>query len=497
MKWLWFAGPLVLLLTYLGVSVWPPLEERRLRRELQRWIDDYLGPLKIDKKARSRRVRGVPPMFDGLLAEIGGGTRVTDVVLVPKLAYAVARFADAATSTNHFTVLCKLAKPAPRLTCRPLPVVDGRPAPNTGVVFDDPEFTDAFLVDATDQRGAVKWLDEALREALMDLPDAWLRTDGRAMALTIYGQVDADKLDEMVAVADALFAERGAAGGDSLFGEELQEDELVGGGYRARPEARRVRMLPIRSASTKPSAEAVETSEPAHAALRLKAGAIDLALYGLAAILLAAILGKLTRFHPAVFFASPDVVVTEQWQGGWTTKGMGMFIFAETLLVGTFAYQTYLATAHGQSIGMRLLGARTLRTDGAPAGFWRGVVLHSWIFAAPPVVVALLRTRPFAWHVFFEDLVSGLSIAVAGAVVVAVAASVALGKDGRGIHDLVAGTKVVVADRFQLPSVQLGLEGQGVDPLVFKRLVRVGALLVGFVVANVVAQAVGAGFWIY
>jgi hypothetical protein len=183
--------------------------------------------------------------------------------LVPKLAYLAVMSANAQTGSDHQTVSAKLDDAAPSFTVRPLPIVEGERAPNTGIEFKkDPEFMALFLVEsaglapaappppakgakeaappappASDAELAKKiraWLSRPVREALRDLPEAWLRVQGKTMALTVYGAVDAEKINELVTVADAIFAEYGADGGPSLFGD-ADEDADASAPERASP----------------------------------------------------------------------------------------------------------------------------------------------------------------------------------------------------------------------------------------------------------------------
>ena len=59
-----------------------------------------------------------------------------------------------------------------------------------------------------------------LRRALREHPDAWLRVDGRNLALTLYGAPSADAIDGLVDLADAVFARHGADTEASLFGDD-------------------------------------------------------------------------------------------------------------------------------------------------------------------------------------------------------------------------------------------------------------------------------------
>lgn len=81
--------------------------------------------------------------------------------------------------------------------------------------------------------------------------------------------------------------------------------------------------------------------------------------------------------------------------------------------------QAVLITRTGQSIGKRWTGLRIERPDGTPPGFWRGVVLRSW-------VAELL------------DTACGVFLLIDGAML--------LRPDRRAVHDHLAGTRVVWAD---------------------------------------------------
>jgi hypothetical protein len=45
------------------------------------------------------------------------------------------------------------------------------------------------------------------------------------MAVTLYGPADAERINELVTLADVIFAEYGADGGPSLFGDAEEEEE--------------------------------------------------------------------------------------------------------------------------------------------------------------------------------------------------------------------------------------------------------------------------------
>jgi uncharacterized RDD family membrane protein YckC len=74
----------------------------------------------------------------------------------------------------------------------------------------------------------------------------------------------------------------------------------------------------------------------------------------------------------------------------------------------------------GYSIGKRLLWIRIVRWDGAKIGFFRGVVLRSWL-------AVVLVLRPEAWLAYWLVNVALLCFR----------------RDHRCVHDLLLGTLVV------------------------------------------------------
>ena len=80
----------------------------------------------------------------------------------------------------------------------------------------------------------------------------------------------------------------------------------------------------------------------------------------------------------------------------------------------------FLVAKRGYSIGKRLLWIRIVRWDGAKIGFFRGVVLRSWL-------VVVLVLRPEAWLAYWLINVALLC----------------LRRDHRCVHDLLLGTLVV------------------------------------------------------
>jgi hypothetical protein len=128
--------------------------------------------------------------------------------------------------SEYQAVLAKLDRPAPAFTVRPLPILEGKRLPNTGVQFKkDPSFMGLFLVESADAKRIGKWLPRPLRDALRELPDAWLRVQGRAMAVVVYGPADAGRMFDLITLADTIFAEHGGESGPSLFFDEDDEED--------------------------------------------------------------------------------------------------------------------------------------------------------------------------------------------------------------------------------------------------------------------------------
>jgi hypothetical protein len=232
MWWLWIVGPLAAALLFV-LTDW---KDRRRDDEVARWRREKVLP-KGTKKAGPRVVAALPDGFDKLLEAVGGGKRTEVVQLVPKLAYLVFHHADAVSASDHQTIVAKLEEAGPAFLVRPPALLDGAREPNSGVQFKkDAEFMETFIVDrAVDGPEGItpgteagdkvirKWLSPTVRAALVELPEAWLRVQGKIMAITLYGTVEAERIDELLTAADVIFAEYGAAGGPSLFGDEGDE----------------------------------------------------------------------------------------------------------------------------------------------------------------------------------------------------------------------------------------------------------------------------------
>jgi hypothetical protein len=261
MWWMWIVGPFLVALIWLTTG-W---RDRRREGEVERWRRT-MGPKSAsDKEAAGYRTTkkvgkpatgpgakvasALPGSLQRLINEAGGGDALGHYELVPKLAYLSAMAANLVTGSDFHVVTGKLEESAPAFIVRPLPIIEGERIANTGIELKkDPEFMGLFQVDAvtaanvpppkpgskeaqaplSDADSAKKirsWLARPVRNALRDLPDAWLYVQGRAMALVLYGPADAEKLDALVTTADLIFAEYGDDGGPSLFGDD-EDDEM-------------------------------------------------------------------------------------------------------------------------------------------------------------------------------------------------------------------------------------------------------------------------------
>jgi hypothetical protein len=263
MWWMSIVGPVLLALIWLTTGRRDP----RRDGEIELWRRT-MGPKRVVEKERAgyrsgkqigkpgpgaRLVSALPGPLQRAVDAAGGGDAIGHYELVPKLAYLSAMAANLLTGSDLQAVTGKLEDDAPAFIVRPIPLIEGESAPNAGIEFKkDPEFTALFQVEpvvatnATPPRPGLKaaktpppppseaeqakkirgWLSRPVRDALRDLPDAWLYVQGRAMALVLYGSTDAAKLDELVTVADVIFAEHGEDGGPSLFNDDDDVDDV-------------------------------------------------------------------------------------------------------------------------------------------------------------------------------------------------------------------------------------------------------------------------------
>lgn len=181
------------------------------------------GKKKKTKDSRPKAVGALSRDFAEVIEEIGEGIVVGQYELAPKVAYARFVAGDVGGSSDHQSVLVRLAEPGPTFIAKPLPLLDEENrVPNTGIEFrKDPEFFSTYLVeaDATLAKDIGRWLSRDLRALLREHGDAWLCVRGRAMALTVYGSIRAEKIAALMELADVFVAEHGAEDGPSLFGE--------------------------------------------------------------------------------------------------------------------------------------------------------------------------------------------------------------------------------------------------------------------------------------
>lgn len=224
-NWKWLTGPVVLAVLYYVTGD----RTGRRAREVEAWRaarSPKKGEPTALGKPGAKKLSELPAEIAALVENVGGGTALATFELAPKLAYLAVMNADVVSGSDHQTIVAKLDGPPLAFTARPLPVVDGARAAQTGIEFKkDPEFNEQFLVEGADAKAVKKWLIAPIRQAMLDLPDVWLTVRGRMMALTLFGPADAAQLEELVVVADTMFGEHGAGGAPSLIGEEFQDDD--------------------------------------------------------------------------------------------------------------------------------------------------------------------------------------------------------------------------------------------------------------------------------
>lgn len=240
MHWLWYVSAAVVVLIYVLTGL-PGRHERRRDRELARWRD-MMRPMRTETQAKGYRdstkekvpaedVAGprlarLPRDMAGVLQELGGGQEIAAYELHEKLAYVAVIGPDMQNGSEYQAVVAKLEEPAPSLRVRPLPIIDGKLAPNLGIKLKkDPELTKVFEIKGSAPKPIAKWLSRRVRDALRDMPYAFLVAEGKVMVLAIHGPVDADRLYALVNAADAIFEEHGAEGGPSLFFDEDEDEE--------------------------------------------------------------------------------------------------------------------------------------------------------------------------------------------------------------------------------------------------------------------------------
>jgi uncharacterized RDD family membrane protein YckC len=124
---------------------------------------------------------------------------------------------------------------------------------------------------------------------------------------------------------------------------------------------------------------------------------------------------------PGVIIAA--MTVSSSFTRGRPTPGdIGMFVAVMTLFtIPLVLYQWYLLATTGQTLGKRWLGIKVVKMDGAPVDFVSGVFLRNWV----PGMIGFV---PTVGPIF--GLVDILFI---------------FGNERRCLHDMIAGTKVVIA----------------------------------------------------
>lgn len=141
--------------------------------------------------------------------------------------------------------------------------------------------------------------------------------------------------------------------------------------------------------------------------------------------LAAACLDGLLYFLPMLALGVGGIVAGSGRDGRSPAALSSAEIFAVGLcgfgLLALVIVQGLLVATTGQSLGKRWLKIRIVRLDGGPVDLVTGVLLRSWLLAA-------LSAIPGAGGLFY--LVDALTI---------------FREDRRCVHDLIAGTKVIVA----------------------------------------------------
>jgi len=228
MWWLWIAAPITAALIFVLTAQ----VDRRALEEIEgfrealasrRRAGQKKGKKKKSKDLRPKKIGKLAPEL-GRVAELAGGGQVHGTYeIVPGVAYATFVTGDLGGSSDHQTVLVRLEEPGPSFLARPLPWSDGAPGENVGITFrKDPAFMQAYLVEADVSRARAvgRFLSRSLRELLCESGEVWLRVEGKAMALSIYGTIREEKIARLLEIADLFVAEHGAEGGPSLFGED-------------------------------------------------------------------------------------------------------------------------------------------------------------------------------------------------------------------------------------------------------------------------------------
>jgi hypothetical protein len=180
-------------------------------------------------------VDSLPLDIARVLPTVGEGRPLAYFQLKRGLAYVAFVEADAYNGSSYVSVLMKLDEQSLpgdgqlSFSARPLPIVDGKRSPNTGLRFkEDKAFSNSYFVDpgTSPKEDVRELLSDVVRDELLSFPSIWLHVRQDVMALTLFGDYDAGATDKLVDIADVLFAEYGAEDGPSL----LEPDDVVGAG---------------------------------------------------------------------------------------------------------------------------------------------------------------------------------------------------------------------------------------------------------------------------
>ena len=148
-----------------------------------------------------------------------------------------------------------------------------------------------------------------------------------------------------------------------------------------------------------------------------------------------AILDDLLRFVArAIIYLAAST--REVWASGGNVIDLylrhGRWGYVAGAVVGSLtAVQWFLIVRRGQSIGKIVAGSRIVRTDGAPAGFLRGVVIRNGVFSAPALILPLVG---ITHHWALPPALASLALFDVLFI---------FGRERRCLHDLLAGTRVI------------------------------------------------------
>lgn len=225
---LWVAVPLGILIVYFATRPKPNRWQDALatfaRFDWRETSEESIGgsygmspkPKTATMSAVLKQVPALPADLAGILERVGDGRPVAFYELHPKIAYVAIVEADALAVSDYTSIVMKLQAPAPTVEARPLIPTD--PAPPMMVGFaKDKEFSARYVVEGSDPKRVRALLSEPLRGELCDLPAAWVHAEGKALAVTLYGDFEVARAMRLVEAADVFFAEYGADGGPSLL----------------------------------------------------------------------------------------------------------------------------------------------------------------------------------------------------------------------------------------------------------------------------------------